>query len=79
MNDKDIIAKAEEARLCLKRAVHDVVRKGVLQGQDLIVNEEGRPKRISSIEAAQRLGSDFALTSDEIVAYVREGRSRYGE
>lgn len=51
MSEKGILEMAEDARQCLKRAVHDeFVRKAKL-GQDVIINRGGKPYKISAAEA----------------------------
>ena len=42
---------AEEARQCLKAAVHDELVKKAKLGQDVIINRDGEPYKISAAEA----------------------------
>ncbi|MCF7817846.1 MAG: hypothetical protein K9M54_08175 [Kiritimatiellales bacterium] len=42
---------AVEARDCMERAVHDELVKKAKLGQDVIVNREGKPYKISAVEA----------------------------
>lgn len=51
MTDKSILEKAEEARECMKRAVHDELVKKAKLGQDVIINRNGEPYKISAEEA----------------------------
>lgn len=51
MNEKGILEKTEEARKCLKRAVHAELVKKAKLGQDVIVNRDGKPYKISAVEA----------------------------
>lgn len=51
MAEKSILEKTEEARKCLKRAVHDELVKKAKLGQDVIVNRNGEPYKISAAEA----------------------------
>jgi hypothetical protein len=51
MSEKSILEKTEEARKCMKQAVHDeLVRKAKL-GQNVIVERNGKPFKISATEA----------------------------
>lgn len=50
MTDKSILEKAEEARECMKRAVHDELVKKAKLGQDVIINRDGEPYKISAAE-----------------------------
>ncbi|MFA6174199.1 MAG: hypothetical protein WC334_04330 [Kiritimatiellales bacterium] len=51
MIEKDILEMAEDARQCLKRAVHDEFVKKAKLGQDVIVSRNGKPYRIPASEA----------------------------
>ena len=51
MNEKNILEKTEEARLCLKQAVHDELVKKAKLGQDVIINRAGKPYKVSAEEA----------------------------
>ena len=51
MSNKDILEKTEEARQCLKRAVHDELVKKAKLGQDVIINRGGQPYKVSAAEA----------------------------
>ena len=51
MNEKNISEKTEEARQCLKAAVHDELVKKAKLGQDVIINRDGEPYKISATEA----------------------------
>ncbi|NLX27046.1 MAG: hypothetical protein GXY61_13990 [Lentisphaerae bacterium] len=51
MSEKSILKKTEEARECMKRAVHDELVKKAKLGQDVIINRNGEPHKISAAEA----------------------------
>ena len=51
MSEKNILEKTEEARKCLKQAVHDELVKKAKLGQDVIVERNGEPYKISAAEA----------------------------
>ena len=51
MSNAYLLKKTEEARQCLKRAVHDEMVKKAKLGQDVIVNRGGNPYRIPAAEA----------------------------
>ncbi len=51
MNNPQPSKKAEEARQCLQRAVHDEFVKKAKLGQDVIVSRNGKPYRIPASEA----------------------------
>ncbi len=51
MNKPKASKVAEEARLCLKAAVHDELVKKAKLGQDVIINRNGEPYKISAAEA----------------------------
>ena len=51
MSEEDVLKKVEEARQCLKQAVHDELAKKARLGQDVIINRHGKPYRISAEEA----------------------------
>lgn len=51
MTEKRMLEKAEEARQCLKRAVHDEFVKKAKLGQYVIVERNGEPYKISAAEA----------------------------
>jgi len=51
VTDAYILKKTEEARQCLKKAVHDELVKKAKLGQDVIISRKGMPHRISASEA----------------------------
>lgn len=51
MNEKKPSKMAEEARQCLKEAVHDELVKKAKLGQNVIVERNGEPYKISAAEA----------------------------
>jgi hypothetical protein len=51
VNENKPSKMAEEARHCLKRAVHDELVKKARLGQDVIINRDGGPYKISAAEA----------------------------
>ncbi|VGO23001.1 hypothetical protein [Pontiella sulfatireligans] len=51
MNEKSILEKTEEARKCLKQAVHDELVKKARLGLDVIIERDGKPYKISAAEA----------------------------
>lgn len=51
MSDLYLREKTEEARQCLKRAVHDELVKKAKLGQDVIINRDGKPYKIPASEA----------------------------
>lgn len=51
MSENELFRKGEEARQCLKRAVHDELVKKAKLGQDVIINRGGKPYRIPASEA----------------------------
>lgn len=51
MKDKKPSKMAEDALACLERAVHDELVKKAKLGQDVIINREGKPYKISAAEA----------------------------
>ncbi len=51
MNEKSILEKTEEARQCLKAAVHDELVKKAKLGQDVIINRDGKPYKVPAAEA----------------------------
>ena len=51
MSEKSILEKAEEARKCLKQAVYDELVKKAKLGQDVIIERDGEPYRVSAAEA----------------------------
>ena len=64
MSEKDLLEKGEQARQCLKRAVHDELVKKARLGQSVIVNRDGKPYKVSAAEAlrvqeeAEKYGTD---------------------
>ena len=51
MSDGNILEMAEVARQCLKQAVHDELVKKAKLGQDVIINRDGQPYKVSAAEA----------------------------
>ncbi len=51
MSEKELLEKGEQARQCLKRAVHDEFVKKAKMGQSVIINRGGQPYKISAAEA----------------------------
>lgn len=52
MADKQTLEMAEEARICLKEAVHAEMVKKAMLGQDVIIDlGDGKPSRVSAAEA----------------------------
>jgi len=51
MNEKSILEKTEEARQCLKKAVHDELVKKAKLGQNVIIERNGEPYKVSAAEA----------------------------
>ena len=51
MIEKSILEKTEEARKCLKEAVHDELVKKAKLGQDVIINRNGEPYKMPASEA----------------------------
>lgn len=64
MNNPKPSKKAEEARQCLERAVHDELVKKANLGQHVIVNRDGKPYRITAKEALriQEEGGDYGTS-----------------
>jgi hypothetical protein len=64
MTDNELFKKGEDARQCLKRAVHDELVKKAKLGQNVIINRDGKPYKISAAEAlrvqeeGEKYGSD---------------------
>lgn len=67
MNEKKPSKEAEEARECLGRAVHDELMKKAKLGQDVIINRNGQPYKISAAEALriQEEGSQYGNGNTE--------------
>ena len=67
MSNKDILEKTEEARQCLKRAVHDELVKKAKLGQDVIINCDGNPCKVSASEALriQEEGPEYGTEKPE--------------
>lgn len=42
---------AEDARDCMEKAVHDELVKKAKLGQDVIINRDGLPYKVSAVEA----------------------------
>lgn len=63
MSEKNIFEKAEEARKCLKEAVHAELVKKAKLGQDVIINRNGEPYKISAAEALriQEEGPEYGV------------------
>ena len=53
MSDKKPSKTAEEARDCMKQAVHDELVKKAKLGQDVIINRNGEPYKIPAAEALE--------------------------
>jgi hypothetical protein len=51
MNKRKASKIAEEARECMERAVHAELVKKAKLGQDVIINREGKPYKVSAAEA----------------------------
>ncbi|MEE9368339.1 MAG: hypothetical protein V3V05_05695 [Pontiella sp.] len=51
MSDLKPSKMAEEARQCMERAVHDELVKKAKLGQDVIINRDGLPYKISAVDA----------------------------
>ena len=51
MSEKNILERAEEARQCLKNAVHDELVMKAKLGQNVIINRNGKPFKIPASEA----------------------------
>ena len=51
MSEKELLKKGEQGRQCLKRAVHDELVKKAKLGQDVIINRNGEPYKVSAAEA----------------------------
>jgi len=51
MSEKNILEKTEEARKCLKQAVYDELVQKAKLGQDVIIERDGEPYKISAEEA----------------------------
>ena len=54
-SSRDITEKAMEALECLRRAVHDEFVKKAKLGQDVIVARNGKPCKISAVEALREI------------------------
>ena len=63
---QEILEMAEEARLCMKRAVHDELVKKAKLGQDVIINRNGQPYKVSAEEALriQEEGAEYTTQED---------------
>ncbi len=66
MSNAYLLKKTEEARQCLKQAVHDEVVKKAKLGQDVIVSRNGKPYRIPASEAlrVQEEGGEYGSAKD---------------
>ncbi|VGO17247.1 hypothetical protein PDESU_05843 [Pontiella desulfatans] len=51
MNKQKPSKQAEEARVCMGKAVHDELVKKAKLGQDVIINRNGEPYKIPAAEA----------------------------
>lgn len=51
MSEKELLEKGEQARQCLKQAVHDELVKKAKLGRDVIINRGGKPYKIPATEA----------------------------
>ena len=67
MNDKKPSKMAEEARDCMERAVHDELVKKAKLGQDVIINRDGQPYKVSAAEALriQEEGPEYGTEKPE--------------
>ena len=67
MSENELLKKGEEARQCLKRAVHDELVKKAKLGQNVIINRGGRPYKISAAEAlrVQEKEDEYIVRSPE--------------
>ena len=65
MSNEYLLKKTEEARLCMKRAVHDEFVKKAKLGQNVIINRGGQPYKISAAEAlrVQEEGGEYRTKS----------------
>ncbi len=65
MSKEYLLKKTEEARLCMKRAVHDELVKKAKLGQSVIVNRGGQPYKVSAAEAlrVQEEGGEYRTNS----------------
>jgi|GEM_PF-865101 len=61
MNKQSPSKMAKEAQQCMEKAVHDELVKKAKLGQDVIINRDGRPYKISAAEALriQEKGSGY--------------------
>lgn len=55
--------KAIDAQRCMQKAVHDELVKKAKLGQDVIINRNGEPYKISAVEALriQEEGSEYKV------------------
>ena len=51
MDEQKPSKMAKEARDCMERAVHDELVKKAKLGQDVIINRDRQPYKISAVEA----------------------------
>ena len=51
MSEKSILEKVDEARRCMKQAVRDDLVKKAKLGQNVIIERDGEPYKISAAEA----------------------------
>ncbi len=51
MSEKSILEKVDEARRCMKQAVRDELVKKAKLGQNVIIERDGEPYKISAAEA----------------------------
>ena len=61
MNKQKPSKRAEKARDCMEKAVHDELVKKARLGQDVIINRDGAPYKVSAAEALriQEEGSEY--------------------
>jgi len=53
--NSDLLKRGEEALECLRRAVYDEMVKKAKLGQDVIVERDGKPCKISAAEAVREI------------------------
>ena len=72
MSNKAILEKTEEARQCLKRAVHDELVKKAKLRQDVIINRDGQPYKVSAAEALriQKEGPEYRTENPNAIIKV---------
>ncbi len=65
MDNSKTSKMAEDARRCMERAVHDELVKKAKLGQNVIINRDGEPYKISAVEALhiQEKGEEYGSRS----------------